>query len=53
MKTIKHILLLSIMFFGLSLAYGIGIKSIDLILDSGKFLLGSTLAITFSTYARL
>lgn len=53
MDKIRYISLIFIMFFGLSLAYGIGIKSIDLILDSGKFLLGSMLAFTFSTYARL
>lgn len=45
---IRSILVLLVMFMLLAMAYGIGIKSIDLVLDAGLFLLASTLTLSFA-----
>lgn len=50
MKTILSII---VVFMLLAMAYGIGIKSIDLVLDAGLFLLASTLTLTFLSFARI
>lgn len=50
MKTILSIIAL---FMLLAMAYGVGIKSIDLVLDAGLYLLVSTLTLTFLSFARI
>lgn len=53
MNTIRLMLVLLITFFTLAIAYGIGIKSIDLVLDAGQWLILSTIGFSFITFARL
>lgn len=52
MKTIRLILIALIAFFALAVSYGVGIKSLDLVLDAGMYLLGCTLTLTFISFAR-
>lgn len=49
----KTLLSLIALFMLLAVAYGVGIKSIDLVLDAGLFLLASTLTLTFLSFARV
>lgn len=49
----KTLLSLIALFMLLAMAYGIGIKSIDLVLDAGLFLLSSVLTLTFLSFARI
>lgn len=49
----KTILSLIALFMLLTMAYGVGIKSIDLVLDAGLYLLASTVTLTFLSFARV
>lgn len=53
MKLLKTIFILLGLFMTCAIAYGIGIRSIDLVLDAGQWLLLSTLSLSFMHTARI
>ena len=53
MELLKTIFILLGLFMTCAVAYGIGIKSIDLVLDAGQWLLLSTVSLAFMHTARL
>lgn len=53
MKLLKTMFILLALLMSCAVTYGIGIKSIDLVLDAGQWLLLSTLSLTFMHTARI
>lgn len=53
MKLLKTMFILLALLMSCAIAYGIGIKSIDLILDAGQWLLLSIVSLTFIHVERI
>jgi hypothetical protein len=53
MNLLKTLFILLALIISCAVAYGIGIKSIDLVLDAGQWLLLATLSLTFMHTARI
>lgn len=53
MKLLKTMFILLALLMSCAIAYGIGIHSIDLVLDAGQWLLLSSLSLTFMHTARI